>query len=522
MQAPSQGAGNVCLRKDALVSSERSGHWGFHGPKCWAVTLLAGLVAGALLALVLPAPQGLVSGVPDVQMYVALPFALLLLSIALMPFINVHFWEHHYPDFAVFLGGVVVSFYLIALDGFSTADGHAHYGRLRMVHVGREYFQFIALIGSLYIVTGGILIDIRGQATPRVNTVLLGVGAVVANLFGTTGAAALLIRPFLRINKHRIRPFHVVLFIFVVANCGGCLTPIGDPPLFLGYLEGVPFTWTLLRCLPAWATCVGVLLAVFYAMDRAAWRRSQPEAAAAAGGEGARVTVRVSGFRNFVFLGVVLFGVFLDKLIEELTGHPVEVPFGAFLQLAAAFAAYRLSRPENLAGNEFSFNPIREVALLFVGIFATMVPALDYLQNNADALGVTTPSAFYWASGSLSSFLDNAPTYYNFLSAAYGLGNSAGPMAAPPLAEAHQWVHLPALGGGYVHAPVLLAISLSSVFFGSNTYIGNGPNFMVKAISEAAGVPMPSFFGYIIKYTLPILLPVLALIWLLYVSGLVF
>jgi len=468
---------------------------------------VSALALGLLASTVLPAPTLNEAGAPDLPAYLALPFGLLLLSIALMPFVHAQFWEHHYPDFAFLLGGLVVAYYLTGLPGFGPA---------RIRHVGLEYFQFIALIGSLYVVCGGVLIDLKGQGTPLANTVLLAAGALSANLVGTTGAATLLIRPYIRINKHRIRSFHIMLFIFIVANCGGCLTPIGDPPLFLGYLQGVPFTWTISHCLPAWALCVGALLAVFYAMDRYAFKghlKAHPGEAS-----GATTTVRISGGLNFFWLSVVIFGVFLDKLLHESLQVEVHFPFGACLQIAAAAAAYKTSKAENLQANEFTFKPIKEVGLLFIGIFATMVPALDYLQAHAGRLGVDSPSSFYWATGSLSSFLDNAPTYLNFLTAAHGLATPPIPVGLPPMGDTPRWMALNPLGvTGFPAEPILLAIALGSVFFGASTYIGNGPNFMVKAISEAAGVRMPSFFGYIVKYTLPILLPIFVVVWLVFV-----
>jgi len=486
--------------------SEHAHGGGFHGPKCWAVTLVVGLLLGFGLTFILPAPTALALGKPNVQPFLAIPFGLLLLSIALMPFINAKFWEHHFPDFAFLLGGTMIAYYIVGLNVY-TVGGRA-YGPDKMKEVGVEYFKFIALIGSLYVVTGGVLIDIKGKGRPVLNTLLLGIGAVIANLIGTTGASALLIRPYIRINKDRIRPFHVMLFIFIVSNCGGCLTPIGDPPLFLGYLKGVPFEWTIARCLPAWATAVGLLLAVFFVLDTMALKAHL--AANPSADDKTPNTFSISGLLNFFFLGVVLVGVFLDKWLEPL--HLPHFPYGATLQLVAATLAYKLSRPENLKANEFTFNPIKEVGLLFIGIFATMVPALDYLENNAASLGVSSPSAFYWASGTLSSFLDNAPTYLNFLTASHGLaGLEVGTQTAP-------WLELANVGNtGFSAEKMLLAISLGSVFFGANTYIGNGPNFMVKAISESAGVTMPSFFGYIIKYTLPILIPIFILIWLLFV-----
>ncbi|MCW8133252.1 MAG: sodium:proton antiporter [Planctomycetota bacterium] len=450
---------------------------------------------------------------PNIQPVLAIPFALLLLSIALMPFINQHFWEHHFPDFAFCLGGIMIAYYIVALNGFTTLTGDPHYGRHKMIHVGLEYFQFIALVGSLYVVTGGILIRFRGLGTPVINTGILAVGAVLANVIGTTGASALLIRSYIKVNKHRVRAFHVMLFIFIVSNCGGCLTPIGDPPLFLGYLQGVPFGWTMVHCLPAWALCVGVLLTIFFVLDTMAIKKYRQEQSSAEAAE--PFGVSIAGVANFFFLGLVLLGVFLDTLLEPL--HLPHAPYGAILQVVAATLAYKLSNPDNLKGNEFTFGPIKEVGFLFVGLFATMVPALDYLGNNAGKLGVSTPTAFYFASGALSSFLDNAPTYLNFLSAAHGL---AGLEMGKAATKTFAWLDLHTVGSTGVHPfRFLLAISLGSVFFGANTYIGNAPNFMVKAISETSGVKMPSFFGYIVAYAIPILIPTFIVIWFIFVSG---
>jgi Na+/H+ antiporter NhaD/arsenite permease-like protein len=315
-----------------------------------------------------------------------------------------------------------------------------------------------------------------------------------------------------------------VLFIFIVSNCGGVLTPIGDPPLFIGFLKGVPFEWTLFHCFPAWMLCIGLLLAVFFVLDSLAARKDrvarrkaetqifidQPDSAPT---PEKGVKVALSGLSTLFFLFLVLFGVFFDRLIEDLLGVKTELPLGAVLQLAAAAAAYRCASRGNLEANRFSFLPIKEVALLFVGIFAAMVPALDYLRQHAEQLGMMTPTAFFWTAGALSSFLDNAPTYYTFLETAHGLADlEPGPDAT------RAWLALQAVGQtGYPAAKLLLAISLAAVFFGANTYIGNGPNFMIKAIGEEAGVPMPTFFGYLLKYSLPIMLPVLFLVWLVFV-----
>lgn len=529
---------------------------GFHGPKCWVIALVAGLILGSILSFVLPAVRAYTpdeiaakKGVdkdeleqkleekireheakkdedhhghapvalkdikaPDIPLYLAIPFLTLLILIAVMPLKAPHFWEHHFPDFAFFLGGIVVAYYLIALGDYTTVKGEAGYGAHKMMHVGMEYFQFIALVGSLYVVTGGILVDIKGRGVPIINTLILAIGGVIANIIGTTGAAALLIRSYIRINKHRISPFHIVLFIFIVANCGGCLTPIGDPPLFLGYLQGIDFTWTLKNCLSAWAVCLIMLLALFYLMDVLAIRRYEAREGKS---KGEKMTIRITGLTNFFFLGVVLFGVFLDKIINDALGTHYH-GIGAVLQIIAATVAYKTSKRENLEANEFSFAPIEEVGFLFIGLFATMVPALDYLGNNAASLGIDTPTEFYWATGALSAFLDNAPTYLNFLSAAHGLGGLEMGFADD---KTLAWMQLATVGEtGYSPAQLLLAISLGAVFFGAATYIGNAPNFMVKAIAESSGVRMPSFFGYIVKYSLPLLVfLVLPIVWIIFV-----
>ena len=487
----------------------------FHGPKCWIITLGAGLGLGALISSSIAAPVALTApgiGQPDVSGYWALPFILLLLAIATVPFINPKFWEHHFPDVALFLGGTVLGYYLFGLKGYMV-EGHV-YGPTRMMEVGLDYLKFMALVGSLFIVSGGIHIDLDGRSTPFKNTLLLAAGAILANIFGTTGASALLIRPFIRFNKHRVKSFHVMLFIFIVSNTAGCLTPIGDPPLFLGYLQGVEFTWTMIHCLAPMLVCVGLLLTVFFVLDSKDYKAHHADEDAF---EESKTRVAISGYLNFLFLALVVVGVCLDPFLHRHFGIQSEIPFGALLQILVAIFAYKSSKPENLKANEFSFNPIREVGLIFIGIFSTMVPALDYLSNNAEKLGFKTPTAFYWGSGALSSFLDNAPTYLNFFSAAHGL--STPPLQVGPEADkTPTWLALQTVGHtGYTPAQMLLAISLGSVFFGACSYIGNGPNFMVKAIADTSGVKTPSFFGYILRYTIPILLPIFTLIWLLFV-----
>ena len=404
--------------------------------------------------------------------WMILPFVLMLLAIALMPFLHATWWERHYAKLSVALGLFTAGYYVIILR-----DG-AH-----MLEVAHEYVSFIALVGSLFIVAGGIHIRVRGESTPLRNTLFLATGALLANIVGTTGAAMLMIRPWIRMNKYRITAFHVVFFIFIVANVGGALTPIGDPPLFLGYLRGVPFFWSVEHLWPAWAFVLGGLLALFCVLDRINFRRA-PEVVREL--ETGYEKFRIDGKRNLFFVTLILLAVFLPSPWREL-----------LMAGAAAGSWYFTPQPVH-DSNHFHFHPVKEVAWLFFGIFGTMVPALDYLQAHADQLGIGKPVEFYAMTGLLSSCLDNAPTYLAFLAAGLGQqGLSLKSTADVALFAAE-------------HATTLAAISLGAVFFGAATYIGNGPNFMVKSICEHAKVRTPTFFGYILRYTLPMLLPLLA------------
>lgn len=411
-----------------------------------------------------------------------LPFGVMLLSIAAMPFINKHWWEHHYPKVAVALGLITIVYYVGVLKNTS-----------RMLHVAHEYVSFIALVGSLFVVSGGIHIRVKGESTPAINCLFLFIGAVLANFIGTTGASMLLIRPWIRMNKYRITAFHIVFFIFVVSNVGGCLTPIGDPPLFLGYLKGVPFWWVLEHCWEAWLVAVLGIISIFFVYDRRNFLRAGKEVRDR---ETAHETWKFDGLRNLIFLGVILVAVFLR--------HPPGLSEG--LMVAAALGSYFLTSKPIHEANDFNFAPIKEVAWLFVGIFATMVPALDYLEVHAAELGLDTEMKFFWLTGALSGVLDNAPTYLTFLAAAMGRHqlslNSHADMQTFLAQHDHQ----------------LIAISLGAVFFGAMTYIGNGPNFMVKSISEQAKVKTPSFFAYLFKYALPILVPFFVVVSILFFS----
>jgi Na+/H+ antiporter NhaD/arsenite permease-like protein len=458
-----------------------------------------------------------------------LPFVLLLLSIALGPFINRHLWEKHYGLVSIGLGLITVAYYLFVLRNPS-----------RLLHTGIEYISFMALIGSLFVVAGGIHIRLRGRSTPLSNLSLLAIGAVISNIVGTTGASMILIRPYLRVNRYRIQPYHVVFFIFIVSNMGGALTPIGDPPLFLGYLKGIPFFWVAEALWYKWGIALILVLAIFYVLDARSFRllsRKLRLEAEEIGEKGA-----VSGLHNVVFLVLILISVFITKppFVREL------------LMLLAAAGSYYTTKDEIHASNNFNFLPIKEVALLFVGIFATMIPALDWLELNAGQIGIHSAGQFFWGSGMLSAFLDNAPTYLNFLSAQFGAfvrpevvdqvqhlvrthGADLQLVSGPVAGEIHNTYvtlmkyHYDLMAAGSVpwddiataymignHEIHLQALSLGAVFFGALTYIGNGPNFMVKSIADQAGVKTPSFFGYLTRYSLPILIPIFVLVWLLF------
>ncbi len=433
-----------------------------------------------------------------------LPFVTLLAGIAVMPFINREWWEKNYPLVAFVLGFVVVVYYAAGVHNLP-----------RLLLTASEYISFISLIGSLFVVAGGIHVRIRGRSTPAGNVALLATGAVLANVLGTTGASMVLIRPYLRMNKYRIRPYHVVFFIFLISNIGGALTPIGDPPLFLGYLKGVPFFWIITRVSEIWALTMGLLLLIFFVIDRRAF--AQQSAAVRHQAEEIDEP-EVSGLHNVIFLIVIIAAVFIDD--------PAPRMLREVIMWGAALASYFTTKREIHEKNDFNFVPIEEVAILFAGIFATMVPALDWLELNAAHIGIVTPGQYFWGSGALSSVLDNAPTYLNFLSAAFGLHGAsidnlhhmqamlglATPEAlglANPLHAGAQMIT--AASWRYVQA-----ISIGAVFFGAMTYIGNGPNFMVKSIAEQARIECPSFFGYVFRYSIPILLPVFVLIWLLF------
>jgi Na+/H+ antiporter NhaD/arsenite permease-like protein len=463
--------------------------------------------------------------------WIIVPFVLLLMSIALAPLFFAKFWHKHYPKVAFGLAAITLFYYLFILEDTGS-----------VLHIAHEYVSFILLIGALFVVSGGIHITVKGEATPMVNVVFLFVGALLSNILGTTGASMLLIRPWIRMNKYRITAHHIVFFIFVVSNIGGCLTPIGDPPLFLGYLRGIPFWWVIEHCWGPWLCAMGLLLGIFFVIDHKNYLKA-PRAVREELAEPADKW-KFEGGVNLFFLGIILWAVFVN-----------DPPFlRESMMLAAALGSYYVTSKSIHQANHFNFEPIREVAILFIGIFATMLPALNWLEHNAKNLGMTTPSFFYWGSGFLSSVLDNAPTYYSFLSAILGvfvqpdavehvkqIVSNGGtnllsatipqsieiqstlaalqkynPAALAEKSVTREQIEIAYLLGNATLRHFITAISVGSVFFGAFTYIGNGPNFMVKSIADHQKIHCPGFISFVLRWSVPFLLPVLIVIWLLF------
>ncbi len=417
----------------------------------------------------------------DLPLWSIIPFVLLLLSIAVMPLVASHWWHINRNQGLVVLGAVLpVLLYLLYLH---VAKGLPTLAMLEEKVL--EYVAFIVMLGSLYVVSGGIVISGDLPGKPAINLGFLLLGALLANAIGTTGASILLIRPVLRINRLRTNKWHIpMFFIFVVSNTGGLLTPLGDPPLFLGFLDGVPFFWTF-SLYAEWLFVNGFILAIFFIWDTVVFLKEPLRISVAEEGQKLE-RLRLRGAVNLFFLAAIIAAVLLQGV---MTGPFREiVPTGLMLAMGAMSLAFT---PHGLrALNSFTWEPILEVAVLFAGIFVTMIPALQILGARGAALGVTQPWQFFWLTGVLSSLLDNAPTYLTFSSLASGEHDLA-------------WLAM-----NQPH--ILKAISCGAVFMGALTYIGNGPNFMIKAIAKEAGYPMPSFFGYL-AYASAVLLPIFGL-----------
>ncbi len=420
----------------------------------------------------------------------AIPFASLLIMIATGPIFYPNFWHRFYPHISIGLGSTLLIYY-------------AYYDSSEVAEFLAEYLLFIAYISSLYMASSGILISLVAPVTPMVNLTILIFGAIISNIIGTTGASMLLIRPFMRLNKDRLAPYQIIFFIFMVSNIGGALTPIGDPPLFLGFLKGVPFLWSLFNNFFPWLVMIVGVGSIFFFLDRMHLpnikkKIDQP------------IKIKITGSHNIIWLILIIGTIFLDpKLWSWLPTISYHNHSYSFLREILLFffvwASYKFADKKALKENGFSLEPIKEVVLLFFGIFATMIPMLALLTLKAQSEGLRnllSPKLLYCATGICSAFLDNAPTYISFLAASMG----AKGMDIGNIADVLLYVSK--------HPTTLRAISTSAVFFGAMTYIGNGPNMMVKSIAESQGVKMPSFFGYLgyaMCYLLPMLIVVLVL-----------
>ncbi len=431
----------------------------------------------------------------DMPLWAIIPFVLMLLMIAVGPLLFHHWWEENKNKLIVSLVlGIPTAIWLITQD-LTHALQH---------QILFDYIPFIVLLGSLFVITGGIHLKGDIEAKPWINTVFLGIGAVLASFMGTTGAAMLLIRPVIKTNSERKFKVHTILFfIAIVANCGGLLTPLGDPPLFLLYLRGAEFTW-FFHLLPEWVFVNALLLLIYFIVDTFYYKKEPLDNIKF--DKSHIEPIKLKGNLNFIWLiGIVLSVAFLnDQYIHAIhenhyLGFIREGAMILLTGLSLAFTSKTLRK-----ANKFTWVPITEVAFLFIGIFVTMIPALLYLSANATSFGISEPSHFYYATGSLSAFLDNAPTAVSFHNLAIGMNKGCCAIT----------------GSGYVAGIdelICTAISLGAVLFGAMTYIGNGPNFMVKSIAEENKISMPSFFGYIIKFSIIVLLPIYILTQLIFI-----
>lgn len=432
-----------------------------------------------------------------------IPFAGMLLSIAVFPLFAPHFWEHHYAKVVLFWSLVLAVPFLYLYRG---AAGH----HLLEVIIA-DYIPFLVILWALYTVASGIFVTGTLHGTPVQNTLMLAAGGVMASWIGTTGASIVLVRPLIRAIKWRKHRAHtIVFFIFMVSNVCGSLTPLGDPPLFLGFLHGVPFLWTL-RLLPMMLTVAVPLLLIYFALDSWYYRHDPPHAS-----DSERQSIGLAGWQNFFLLVAIVIVVMASGLWDAGTINILGVERGIaglwrdVVLMAISWISFRTTPAQIHRDNHFSWGPVKEVAILFAGIFITMIPALAILRAGSEGAlhplvaMAREPRDYFWLTGGLSSFLDNAPTYLTFFNTALGALEPGKPEAAAvkDLLTTHQHY--------------LQSISCGAVFMGANTYIGNAPNFMVKSIAEHAGIQMPGFFGYILKFTIPVMIPLLLLVTFLF------
>ena len=443
-------------------------------------------------------------GLTEVPLWLCIPFAGLLLSIAVFPLVKAHWWEEHQPL-------VVALWSILFLVPFAAMGGVGGAVEIVLECIINDYLTFIVLLFGLFCVAGNITLEGDLAGSPRVNVVLLLFGTLLSSWIGTTGASMLMVRPMIKMNSWRKRKRHImVFFIFLISNIGGCLTPIGDPPLLMGFSRGVPFFWSL-RLFPIMMLNVAVLLTAFYFVDMRAYRKD------IAGGRKPDISkpgtdIHINGLHNLIFLVMIVAAVILSGVLPTLPAFQtaegavrgihifgeVTLTFPAIIEiviiLTAALLSFKTTDVSVRKANHFTWGAIQEVAVLFIGIFITMQPALMILKQYGASLGLETPFQMFWVTGALSSFLDNTPTYLVFLTTACAMGFESGLVTSL----------------GTIPPQMLLAISCGAVFMGANTYIGNAPNFMVKAISDENGIRMPSFFGYIL-WSLAFLVPVFLL-----------
>ena len=415
------------------------------------------------------------------ELLLIFPFIILLLSIAILPITYPGFWNKNYLKISISLSLIII-FYYLAIDGRG----------FKITHTIEEYISFIALLFSLYVVSGGIFIKIKGKSTPLRNVILLFTGGVLANFFGTTGSSMLLIRPYIESNKYRLHNYQIIFFIFIIGNIGGSLSPVGDPPLLIGYIKGVPFLWYFNNLIYIWLFAIVLLLVIFFVLDKYYYEKvKQVEQDSV---EEKKERIKVEGIWNLIPLGVIVTSVLIQepKFLREI------------IMLLSAVISYRLTSKAIHQKNHFSFEPIKEVAILFLGIFITMIPALSFVSENSKSFGLDKLGNVYWYAGVLTSFLDNAPTFLNFLTGSMSSNNLSVDIKYNVIDFANNY------------SIYLKAISVASVFFGAMTYIGNAPNFMIKSIAEHKGLKMSGFFEYMYMYSLVILLPIFVLIWIIF------
>ena len=427
------------------------------------------------------------------SLFNAIPFVILLTAVAVGPAVLKERWNKVFVPLIAIMFSFELVMYGFVFKDFST-----------MVQAMYEYIQFISLIATLYFVTAGIEIKVNIRGNAFINTFILFIGGVCANIFGTTGSAMLFINPFLKINKGRLAQYHIAFFIFIVCNIGGSLLPIGDPPLYIGFIKGIPFSWTLIHNFTPWFITTSILLTIFFILDSKNKVESQIMV------ETQEKKVVIKGYLNLILLFLVICSLFINKNFVpslpsfSLFGHEICLIRELILTLIL-LCACKINNKETLKANNFSYEPIQELAILFLGIFITMAPVICIIEEYVKTINQSyiTPSLLFWVTGLFSSLLDNAPTYLNMLTASMTANNF----------NINDLSHVIVYTKTATCIPALSAISIAAIFFGSITYISNGPNFMVKKIAEKNDVKMPSFFAFVLKYSLPILIGPFLLIW---------